>query len=239
MKISNILLATSLLTIANTAIGGSSTLEEFPYEYLGANQIDLCPGIVPNVITVRDVGATRSGGCCGSDEIWNEKRRINGGIFQFPPPPIRAQIQNFVRHYKFKSLSLGKNFVKSVDPVISLMEQTGIRNSKINACISKFNLVDINQSKARGTQVKFDIAYKLFLNMDSEVQKNILVQEVGGQTLATSKFYHLYYDFNPRPAGFIVNSWPLIQGNFDKFLTQIPNEEADRNLENLKIELGL
>jgi hypothetical protein len=231
------LLATTLLNLLAVA-SASAADGKFAFEADG--QIGLCPGVAPRVLSVGTVGATRSGGCCGSEENWTQDMM---GQPWMPNHNIRADIENGIRGMDYRGRKY--NVVKLHDLVpwaASFVESNNIENGKISVCVSKLDLVRVNQNRgagANGTEVQFDVAFKYYLALDTAVgPKKLLVEEVGGQATVNSAFYNLYYDETARPAGFINDSWDGLQTKLGSVLSPVSNAEAQQGLADVANYLG-
>jgi len=222
------------------------TNPDFAFKIGASPKIPICPGFQARVLSVTSVGATRSGGAHGSNEIWanNQVPEIrvkhwpNNGISienYMRPVDFRAQIEGGVRGFDYSTLAIDKSFIGRIDPAIRLMEQIPVRNAVISACMNRFDLVNVTQNYSVGTMVTLDLGYNIYLNYDgpSGERKSMLVQELRGQTQAQSAFYHVYYDYSPRSLPLVSNSWPKLSGTFGKFMVPTDNQAAAKNLQGI------
>lgn len=231
-----------------------SSAAQAAYDFV-KKPVELCPGTALNVYQVVRVGLSRAGGCCGTDEEWSPEGER--GFIEMPdfgrrgpvsysrqvwilhPRDMRGEFQASLRGFNIASLGWDPSFARLIDPSVGLMEKIGLRDSKISVCISRIDLVRVNQTHATGTVVDFALGFKVFLNSESsEGRKSLLVQELGGAIQVKSNFYHMYIHTTPRPAGLLTNSWPSIQSNFDKFLKPVPNPEADQNIALVRADMA-
>lgn len=203
-----------------------------PYRMLATKGLKFCAGTKPNLRSVQNVSVTRSGGCCGTDEIVNQSVIDNANIGSpgLGWGNLRGRVEGALRSVDYSALSLDKSILRSINRAVILMEQTKHKNAEMSYCVSQFDVTRLNMTHAMQTEVGLDVHVKVFLTTEGTTgSATFLVQELAGAREWKNPLYHLYYDGNARPNALIFEPWKQLSGTFDQFLKAIPNGEADTN----------
>ncbi len=255
MKMNKMLKTMCVIVTVFSAFGVRAQIvnPEFPFSYLGKNQV--CPGMQARLHNVGTVGATRSDGCCGTDEIWSPGVQVQHGIeirslgffndfpinlpeLQFLTPDIFGDIARHVPSLDFSRFPLDKSIVPVIHPVISVMEQLQLRNATIEMCMNRADINNLYQNKTEGTVVQYNLGYDVYVDIDTvNGRERFLVQQIAGDIQTNTGFFHLYYDFVPRTQIIFDESWPNAVGKYGSF-QPVENETAKANLDAIKAELG-
>jgi hypothetical protein len=215
---------------------------DFPYQML-ANGVNLCPGVLPRLLAVENVTITRSGGCCGTDEIVNQAAIKRPGVGRRLNPfswmgDLRARVEAAIRGFDFRTISFDKSLIGAVNRPVVLMEQTGDKNAKTSMCVKQFDITKLNMSHATQTQVGLDLHLTIYLTVDGRKENPTFpVQELAGSAMTVTPFYHLYYDTTVRPDALIRAPWSQLRGHFDQFFKSVNNPEADKNGKEIEDEM--
>jgi len=211
------------------------------YRMLAAKGLKFCEKIRPTLSSVQNVSITRSGGCCGTDEVINQNI-IDQHAFASPGAGwgnLRARIEGVLGSVDYSALTLDKSLLKSVNKAVVLMEQTKHQNAEMSYCISQFNVTHLNMTHATQNEIGLDMHLKVFLTVEGKDKNTtFLVQELAGGGDWRTNFYWLYYDGSARPNGLIFETWKQLQGKFDQLLKPIPNGEADNNRKEVEEEMN-
>lgn len=213
---------------------------DFTYKFQTPQAIGMCDGASIHVLSVNKIGGTFSGGAHGSDVVLNQALADRFGVFG-PRHDLRGTIDSILaNHYDVRiSFRYGPSLGQAMSPAVRLMEQIPVRNSDISVCISRFDLKHIDQTPGIGTDINWDIGFKVFLNSDTpQGRQTMLVEELGGEFFTRAQFYNVIYDWNFRCPDLIGHAWPQLNDNFANFLHRVPNQEAEKNLAGIKAELG-
>ena len=238
MKMNRISNMVCVIVTFFSAVGVQAQLvnPDYPFSYLGKNQ--LCPGVQARLLNVGTVGATRSGGNYGTDEIWAPGVPVFVGFPTTRIPNIFGDIANYLPHLDFSRFPLDKSIVPAMDPIISAMEQLQLRNATIEMCLNRADINNVWQNKTDGTVVQYSLGYDVYVNMDTvNGRERFLVQQIGGDIQTNGRFFDLYYDWRARTHIIFDESWPQVAGNYGNFQS-IENETAKANLDAIKAELG-
>jgi hypothetical protein len=211
-----------------------------PYLMLASKGLKFCNGVATNLNAVQNVSVTRSGGCCGTDELVNQDliNRANLGSPGLGWGDLRARVQGALQQVDYSALSLDKSMLKSLNKSVVLMEQTKHNNSVMSYCVNQLNVTHLNMTQPTQIELGLDMHLKVFLTTEGQGGNlTFLVQELAGTRDWRSPFYHLYYDGGARPNALIFEPWKQLQGNFDQFLKPFPNEEADKNRKAVEDEM--
>jgi hypothetical protein len=213
---------------------GASQLANIDHHYqmLSKQGLNFCQGVAPRLRSVENVTITRSGGCCGTDELVNQEIINRGGLVNPGRDwgDLRARMEGVIRGVNYGTISFDNSLLRGIDNSVVLMEQTKHQNAEMSYCINQFDIMRLNMSHASQTQVDLDIHGKIILTVQGQANNpTFLVQELAGTAKTMTPFYHLYYDASPRPDALIRLPWSQLQHKFDQFFKTVPNQEADEN----------
>lgn len=203
------------------------------YQMLATKGLKFCDKVFPILTSVQNISITRSGGCCGTDELINQNSidKSTG-----PSQPgyrwgnLHTRIENEIKRVDYTPIGFDKSLLKAIDAPVVLMEQTRHQNAEMSYCISQFNLTHINMTHSTNNQIGLNLHLKVFLTTEGTSRNTtFLVQELAGAADLVTPFYFLYYDNTPRPNALIYGPWSQLQGKFDQFFKPVSNEEADKN----------
>lgn len=234
MKIS---IATIIATLAFANLASAASLNpNFAYDFQSGNKITFCPGVTPRVFEVGTLGATWSGSSDGYDGDFNQTRMNGMGR------DMRTDVENQVRGFDFLHQTYDPSLKSQVPLEAQLVEQLPLGKGQVSVCMSKLDLVNVNQTRSagpNGTAIQFTIAFKYFVSLDMpDGRKTVLVREAEGSRTVYSAFYNVYYDWSPRAYNFMPNSWAGLQKDIGSALAPIPNAEAEQGLARLAAYLG-
>ncbi len=249
MKIKKLISIAGLLFAATLSqnVDAAISPENFPYEYLGKNQF--CEGVEPKIIHIGGVGAADSRNPLPLDEIWYPgievvifKGGSLGGFEQMPKlaftPDIEGDISNYLKSSINTDLVIEKSLSSIMDSAISFMERKSVRGAVIEICMNRFDIIDLDQDNYE-TFIRYGLGFDIYLVINSiDGQEKLLVQNLGGEVKTKGFYRPMYQDRVPQPAALFEDSWNSVNWEFSQFLKPVWNEEAQKNLIAIKIELG-
>lgn len=212
--------------------------EDFPYKFLAAKSVSLCPGTKIRVLSVGRIHGISPGGDHGKQWLFTDDQ-LNAMPFT-PKINYRSAMEaSFAGVDIRKTLAYGASLTKSIHPYIQLMEQLPIRHSEISVCISRLDISSYDQNLETGTHALFDLGLQVFLSSDtSQGRQTLLVEELRGQAKAGSNDFYTVINWKVNSTPFLKPAWNYLNKVLPGFLNEVPNEEASKNRNAISVELG-